>query len=367
MKKEKSLIVFLLLVTLVVLYAGNLNWVNKVQKATAINKSIKKNIPTDDKDNLINLPRNIYNTVDMTTSIYPQNLVGEKLGASYYLKPNTDQYSSTSKDAFVFKSSQEGVTELKWELYDHNELVAIENINILTSKIRTTPIKGLVIGDSTIITNGSGYVTERIVENLGENVELVGSMGKGKNKFEGRGGWSAATYRTDGIYLGNKNPFYNPNIKDFDFAYYMKNQEYNDLDFVIINLGINDVFNYKSNIALENDLDKIITNFDHLITSIREYDSNIKIGLNLSIPPSNDQEMFTKEFGNNLSQSRVKENNFLWVQKLLDYYGGSEEVDLVPVFMVVDTVNNFESSAHPNQDGYNQIGDQITSYLNSIN
>lgn len=346
------------------LFLANSIWMDRVYVKGSNTDVVVK--PTGDEENLINLPKRIYNTAGMNMLIYYQNLVGEKINDKFSLKLKYDNASAQQKDYIQIQNGEPGINTLSGELYNRGELSAVEDAEVITSEKRTSLTKGLVIGDSTVITNGNGYVTQRIIDNLGSNVELVGTMGRGSNRFEGRGGWSTATYRTDELYNNIRNPFYNPEKKDFDFKYYMDNQGFSDLNFVIINLGINDVIGYKSRQEMVNNVDNIIANYDHILKSIQSYDSNIKIAINLPIPPTDNEEMFVNEFGNSLSQSTVKENNFLFVKHLIDYYGKSQEIDLVPIFMVVDTKNNFESSAHPNANGYRQIGDQITSYLNSL-
>lgn len=347
------------------LFLANSIWVDRVY-VNGDNLDIATK-PTGDEENLINLPKKIYSTVGMNMHFYYQNLVKDDVNDRYSLKLKYENGNTQQKDYLQIQNDEPGTRTLSGELYNRNELIAIEDAEVITSEKRTNLTKGLVIGDSTVITNGNGYVTQRIIDNLGSNVEFVGTMGSGSNRFEGRGGWSSATYRTDELYNNTHNPFYNPEKKDFDFNYYMDNQGYSDINFVIINLGINDVIGYKSKQEIVDNIDNIVANFDHILKSIQSYDSNIKIAINLPIPPTDNEEMFVNEFGNSLSQSTVKENNFILVNHLIDYYGQSREIDLVPIFMVVDTKNNFESSAHPNATGYRQIGDQITSYLNSLN
>ncbi|MEZ7173580.1 SGNH/GDSL hydrolase family protein [Sporosarcina sp. OR05] len=317
-------------------------------------------------NNLIAIPKTIYSTEGEDMVIYSRNLLGNENDYEVKIDDLNNDVSSY-QDYFVLHNNKSGIANLGVELYSGKEIITSAKTKILTNPTRTTPIKGLVMGDSTIITNGHGYVTDRIIENLGSNINLVGTMGTEHNKYEGRGGWTAEKYRTNAIYSNKQNPFYNPSTEDFDFGYYMNNQGFSDLDFVIINLGINDVFAYNSDVELKNDSAHILENFDKIISSIKEYDENIRIGINLTIPPSDDQNMFAQEYEDKIKQARVKQNNFIWIQSLIEHYEESENVDLIPIHLGIDTINNFENSVHPNIDGYNQIGDQITSYLNSLN
>lgn len=364
MKKENSLVIVMALAVTLFLIIGNSMWLNKVQVEGEEYEPI---VFRPGNNGLLNLPGKIYGTVGAEITVFYQNLLKESITEDVQLKIAGEQTGfSPSQKSFGFTPTAKGSTAFEQELYKAGELVAVQKTEIVANEMRTTPIKGLILGDSTVKTNGKGYVTNRIKENLGDNVEFIGTMGTGSNKFEGRGGWTAAKYRTNEEYEGKRNPFYNPEKEDFDFEYYMTNQEFENLDFVILNLGINDTFSYKNSTDLINNYNAILANFDHIINSIKEYDKEIKIGVNLTIPPSSSQELFTQDFGVNSSQVQAKENNFLWVQKLISYYRFSDNVDLVPIYLGIDTENHFENSIHPNLNGYNQIGDQITAYLNSL-
>lgn len=69
------------------------------------------------------------------------------------------------------------------------------------------------------------------------------------------------------------NPFYNTSTEKFDFSYYMTQQGYTDVDYVFINLGTNDL---NRSPMTETD---IMGYYDEMITSIKQYNSNIKICL----------------------------------------------------------------------------------------
>ena len=367
----KISVLLLTLITVITLVFGNYQWNKEQEKfrvssaSTDIESTLRKNTSTD-VDGLINLPKYLYQTDGEPLRIYYQNLIQKSLRDNYYLKVEGNETDKSQMKDYIDIKPVKGKTPIKFGLYEDGELIASDQTEIIVNKQRTNLLKGMLIGDSTIITNGKGYVTQRISKSFGENIQLFGTMGDGNNKYEGRGGWRAEMYRTPEKYLNQDNPFYNPEIEDFDFEYYIENQGYEDLDFVILNFGINDVFNYKSSVELNNDLMKIMTNYNKLIESIKEYDNNIRIALNLTIPPSSKKDSFNNNPEINHTQERVKENNFIWVKKMIEYYSESEDIDLVPIYTVIDTKENYADAVHPNVEGYNQIADQVIAYLNSL-
>lgn len=357
----------LAMITGAIIYYGMATRAKELENLQAeYQEKIRQEIETD-ASNLINFPKHIYQTTGKTTNVYYQNFLNQEAG-NFQLKPaGNDAAVQFTEETLLLDNAETGEFDLKVELYNETDLVAKDSTTIQVNKMRTSPIKGLVLGDSTVNTKGKGYVTQRMADNLGKNLKLVGTMGKGTNKFEGRDGWTAAKYRTADKANKKANPFYNPAADDFDFSYYMSQIKERDLDVVIINLGINDALRFKSTSDMEKNLDELLSDYNHIIDSIEAYDPDIKIALNLPIPPNADAKVFAEEYDGAVSQEQVKENNFYLVQQLIETYGDSEKIDLIPIYLTIDTKHNFEDSVHPNKDGYNQIGDQITAYLNSVN
>ncbi|PGM02051.1 hypothetical protein, partial [Bacillus thuringiensis] len=181
----------------------------------------------------------------------------------------------------------------------------------------------LIIGDSTV---NDGRMTQRVLDltnNDNLKVNLLGTRGTGANKHEGRGGWTAALYRTSTKYpdaTGITNPFFNSAVNDFDFGYYMTNQGYSSLDYVGICLGINDTFSFLTDADLISAISTILKNLDFMINSIKAYNSTIKIGIFVTIPPNESQDAFGLAYGNGQTQWRYKRNNSIWIDELIKYY-----------------------------------------------
>ncbi|MGX7105616.1 SGNH/GDSL hydrolase family protein [Globicatella sanguinis] len=196
------------------------------------------------------------------------------------------------------------------------------------------------------------------------NLQLLGTRGSDGNYHEGRGGWTTSLYRTNQIYYGSGNPFFNPDKNDFDFAYYMAQNGYSGLTDVIFQLGINDVF------GLENDnlmsgIIKTITDYEALVQSVRAYDLNIQIGITVTIPPNASQLAFAKAYKTGQTQWMYKRNNAVWINQLIEHFKGreSENIRLIGQNACIDTKTRIADGVHPTVEGYQELGRVVYAYL----
>lgn len=166
--------------------------------------------------------------------------------------------------------------------------------------------KILVIGDSITAAN---VWTDKLIDLFTDdvmNIEMLGTRGTSKAPNEGRGGWRAWNYAfeknasADGLSSNATNPFYNESTKQFDFSYYMTNQGYSSVDYVLICLGTNDVSR-----STHNTDDDILLAWTTIINSIKSFDSNIKIILWLLPMPCG------------LTNEQPKKDIFLHMKELL--------------------------------------------------
>lgn len=252
--------------------------------------------------------------------------------------------------------------KLNFKKYMNIEIVPTTAGNGLNKKV-------LFIGDS--LTDAELY-EQKVVELFNDdvmNIELIGTLGSGSYKNEGRGGWRAYTYAKcangsdDVAGLSYTNPFYNPNTKSFDFSYYMNNNQFNSVDYVFINLGTNDVG--RSNNKTETE---IIGYYNTMINSIKAYNPNVKIGLWL--PPA-------RGIGNNINGQIEKNNALIMNEYLLKNFSDkeSQNIYLIPTNVAIDPINDYNTSertidsthsivtitdsVHPKASGYNKIGDVL--------
>lgn len=235
--------------------------------------------------------------------------------------------------------------------------------------------KALFIGDS--LTDADSFTAELLAMFKDDvmDIQMIGTLGSGENKNEGRSGWRAYTYvqcangSDDRPNLSYSNPFYDPDKGSFDFTFYMENQGYERVDYVFICLGTNDIA--RGNHQSEEEL-KLY--WDTMISSIHEYDADIRIGLWL--PPTR---------GLLAGCDRQAIDRSLWMNKwLIANYDGKEEerIYLVPVYFNVDPYHDYKSnevpvsarnseftmsvsqdSVHPGKAGYQKIADVIYSYI----
>ena len=156
------------------------------------------------------------------------------------------------------------------------------------------------------------------------------------------------------------------------------------MDWVLIQLGTNDVFFETSDGAAVSATQASLTRLDTLINSIKASDANTKVGLVIAPPPSFDQDSFGANYGTGQTRWRFKRNILIWARDIIAKYQGQEasRVFLVPSNTALDTLNNMSraSSAavnsrsavtstrqnngvHPVTSGYQQIGDALWAFL----
>lgn len=242
------------------------------------------------------------------------------------------------------------------------------NYQIVSDTAGSGTTKKIVnIGDSL---TANGGITERLLalfNNDPMNIQLLGTRSKGSslNRFDGFAGWSTSSFVNNQTQGGHTNPFFNPSTNTFDFSYYMTQQGYSGVDYVFINLGTNDGNNSDA---------EIIENIDTMIASIKNYDSNIKIGLWL--PPCRG---LGESFNINYLEDTFKA---MRINELyIDNYSSSNDVELIPVYTNVNPYQDFQKGeypisdtgsytipyvtdkTHPAQDGYYHIGDVFYAWI----
>lgn len=309
----------------------------------------------------VTLPKTIYGTVGEEMQIYTKNFlptIEKKFEVDY-----NGKYALQNEDGLLINPTETAISPITLELFSNYLSVFRDDITLSVKSMRSSKLTGLVFGDSTI---NATYETQRIIDKLGDNIELVGTRGTGANKHEGRGGWTFATYRTATEYQGTVNPFFDPSKGDFSFAYYAAQQQLQKLDFLFIQLGINDTFNYFSDAELKSAIEKILADANYIINDILAFDNSIKIGLAITFPPNDSQNVFGTAYGTSQNQWRYKRNNHLWQKSLIDTFANDNRVTLVPLSAVIDTAKNIADGVHPTVSGYNQLGDQVVAWLNHI-
>lgn len=234
----------------------------------------------------------------------------------------------------------------------------------------------LVIGDSTVC---SAYLIPSLSDDFesdGIPVKFLGTQGEEPYKQEGRDGWTIEKYLCDAespfVYEGK-----------FDFARYMSDNHYEDVDYIFIHLGINDFFSITEDDALELKVREALKDFEVLTDAISAYDKNTVVGVCVTIPPAYTQDAFGELYGVKYPRWRYKINNYIWTSALIEHYGDLDKAYLVPINVNLDTKNNMGfqevrlnahnnkthmitasgGHVHPAESGYWQMADEMYYFI----
>jgi lysophospholipase L1-like esterase len=233
--------------------------------------------------------------------------------------------------------------------------------------------KLLLVGDST--TAGGQVATElvRMASTNGFKLTALGTQGTYTNLHEGRSGWRFADF-----YSGLNSPFTN-GAGAFDFNHYLTN---NSLamaagDWVIFNLGINDVFSYSTDATLSAGVATMLTTYSNMVHSVTNTVPGIRVGLCVTIPPSVSQDAFGNNYWTGQTYWRYRRNRYLLAEQMVAYPIGAK----VPINAALDCEHNMNTATrtfnarnsatetflsngvHPAQSGYLQIADSIWAFL----
>lgn len=170
-----------------------------------------------------------------------------------------------------------------------------------------------------------------------------------------------------------------------NFGQYLTNNGYTAPDWVLIALGINDVFGQTTDSGAISTADVAFAKLDALIASIKAAGASTKVGLMIPTLPAASQDAFGANYTTGQTNWRNRRNVLLWGKQLITKYSGQEasRVYVVPSNVALDTVNNYPRSAaapvnarnsaitvqrqsngvHPDTSGYQQIGDAVWAFL----
>lgn len=269
------------------------------------------------------------------------------------------------KYSFANTSSYSGNNAYLWNLYDSLLNLIKKNPvqgNGYARKCKALNLKNcslLVIGDSTVDHDVMTAKIKSFFAENGKTCTLLGTLGSESdtsNRNEGRAGWSTSDYFTNKTYNSVVNPFYNPITETFDFAYYMNQQRYSSVDFVAIQLGINDLYNYD-----DTKIAPTWTNIKAMIDSIRAFSTSIKIILNLPTTPNADQNKHS--VFEPLYRNRVIRYCEYATNKANELYSTSF-VRVSYNHLILDPTTDIRDNVHPNNNGYEKMGLEVCNQIN---
>lgn len=221
------------------------------------------------------------------------------------------------------------------------------------------------------LTGGSGYIV----------CSVTGGTPAASGTLTRLSGAGDATIPFSASSAVSGNPFWVGGA--LNYSAYLSDNGLATPDVVFIALGVNDVFGQSSDLGAKARAAEQFTWLDNLITSIK----SAGVGTVAIVPvigPSGSQDGFAANYGASRTRWRVKRNNLVWNQELIDKYSGLEASGtyIAPAGLNWDTVNNASRAAaapvnsrssvmverlnngvHPALSGYQQIGDAMWAFL----
>ena len=143
----------------------------------------------------------------------------------------------------------------------------------------------------------------------------------------------------------------------------MTQQGYTGVDFVVIQLGINDL--YPSNVHINDivvpDYSAIWANIRTMIDSILTYDASIKIIINLPMTPNSDQtKHLIPEF---IYRNRVINYNRYAIEQI-KAMGVGNKVRASYCHLSLDPDTDILDNVHPTVTGYEKMAMEIVNQIN---
>lgn len=222
----------------------------------------------------------------------------------------------------------------------------------------------------------------------GDSLVFIGTRDTGTDSpNEGYGGMYYQWFEANA-----SSPFVNPS-GHVDFATYLSDNLLDTPDWVIIELGINDIFyatqtNYESFVS-----DYLGTWFtsmaDSLINAIKRDIPDAKIGLCCCPMPAFSQDAFGNNYDVRFTTFHHKRKAHWFNRRMYEYYGiggdGTQNnVFIVPINLGIDTEHNFPTTStpfnsrttdeydrqmngvHPANSGYYQTADQVYGWIKRL-
>lgn len=270
--------------------------------------------------NRLVLPKDIYLLSNTNYSLYCQNMSMNKYVDNDFINyeialPNT---AITTENELHINVPVEGVFDtMVAGKFKGNNSCLFKDVTLHFSKPEEKELTVLCIGDDTVDMNMPSYI-KRYLTSYGYTPIMLGTVqnnininGYGlrdlKDEYgEGHRGWRmtdfmCTTKRNNGtIYTIESNPFMNKS--KFDFTHYMTTNAYDNVDVVVVSVGLNDITGYHiasttediQDLSMAQNLEKLPLLYKEMITSIHAYDSNIKIIINPTMIKGIDDDYNTK-------------------------------------------------------------------------
>ena len=168
---------------------------------------------------------------------------------------------------------------------------------------------------------------------------------------------------------------------EFSFKKYMERYDIGDLDAVSLLFGANDlqITKYEDT---EEHVNLYVNNMNVFINSIREYNPNLKIIINMPIPGADQNAWgFRSCLG---SGKRYNYNMMKLGEAIIENYKNDKNIEICPMAICIDTKSGFASTdvktsnysietekfqnnwVHPQESGYRQMGDALAAIIEKL-
>ena len=349
------------------------------------------------------VPEKIYAVPGIEMNVYFNNIVTVINPANYVFDVICEKGRNDLK-RWRFTPETTDVGTHKWaiEVIDMNGVAARAEAELIVLPYNAgenKKISMMMVGASQ---TAAGHYPDRVDQLMNRpgnpGFKTIGTKGR-VARHEGYGGWRWDSFLTrwgytnsrkmDGMHpdrpVGFNSPFMFPDKNGkgvFDLQkYFDKNNNGKVPDIVSFQLGLNDFFKAKDHNIAEI-TDKSIKNMEKLVAEFRKLKPAPEIMIFQHIPGSN-QDGFGTSYKSRQTSWQYRKN--------LDYYnrallkkGKELKLHVVPVYMNIDTENNYpqliqpvnadnsatvslaDNGVHPAQAGYYQMGDTLYCFIKAI-
>ena len=349
------------------------------------------------------VPEKIYAVPGVEMNVYFNNIVTVINPANYVFDVDCSKGRNDRKRwRFTPQKSDTGTYKWSLRVIGMNGVVARAEAQLIVLPFDAGSQKNitmLMVGASQ---TSAGYYADRMVELMkrpgNPGFKTIGSKGR-QGKHEGYGGWGWGSFlirwgftnskKMDGMHpdrpVGFNSPFLFPDENGkgkFDLQKYF--DKYNNgkaPDVVSFQLGLNDFFSAKDhNIAATTA--NSIRSMEKLIAEFRKFKPAPEIMIFQHIPGSG-QDSFGANYACGQTAWQYRKNLDFYNRELLKK-GKELKVTVVPIYMNIDTENNFpvkrqpvngdnkamifrqNNGVHPAPAGYFQMGDTLYCCLKAL-
>ena len=308
---------------------------------------------TGREDYCFSLPPVIYTGLNGETRIYPQNI----------FTPNYMMYWGQYTNATTIREHGDYVSlvgtsvaskNIKYRTYDKSyRMIESGTTRVVINSEPPESQTMLLLGDSFISQNYIGPDLRALFAADGNTLTLIGTKSTSPKLHEGYAGWKYTDF-TNPI-KASSNAFWNSSTGKFDFSHYMTANGYSNLNSVYIQLGTNDA----SASYIQDDFADTTAAAREIVSSILDYDPNIKIYLGLTVMPTLISTNFAAKY-NGVGVPWIMRYNMQRLNAaIIAEFSSDSAVKIVATNCILDSSTDIADNVHPNEGGYQKIAQQL--------